>query len=288
LPVDGSIKGEEGSPMRSTVVLALAFIVVPVAVLAQTGDDGPIQDNSYFIEEAYNQEDGVVQHICNVLYEDGDDWVFSFTQEWPLTGLRHQLSYTLAYANAESLNGSSDGFGDVLVNYRYQLVGSGEESLAIAPRVSLVIPAGDEEYALGSGSTGVQLNLPISVAHSAQLVTHWNVGATFFPNARNELGDEASVTLWQVGGSAIWLANPRFNVMLEALRIGAEDVIGRDATDAHRSLIVSPGIRWAHDFPSGLQVVPGIAVPFTFDDGERNASVFLYLSFEHPLRNIIE
>ena len=47
-----------------------------------------------------------------------------------------------------------------------------------------------------------------------------------------------------------------------------------------RALVVSPGIRWAYDFKSGLQIVPGVAVPYDTRSHER--SVFVYLSFEHP------
>ena len=39
---------------------------------------------------------------------------------------RHQLSYTLAASHAGAFPGSDVGIGDVLLNYRYQLVGSGE------------------------------------------------------------------------------------------------------------------------------------------------------------------
>lgn len=274
--------------MRPTAILVTAALLLPIAAAAQSEGGGAIQDNSYFIEEAYNQEDGVVQHIANLLYDDGDNWLFSFTQEWPLTGLEHQLSYTLAWATAESLNGSSDGFGDILLNYRYQLVGSGDAALAIAPRLSLVVPTGDATYGRGAGSFGVQLNLPVSVVHSDQLVSHWNAGATYFPDAENELGHEAAVTHLHAGASAIWLLDERFNLMLEALWTGSEEVVGRAATDHHSSFVVSPGVRWSHDFASGLQVVPGVALPIAFDGGERELSVFLYLSFEHPLRNILK
>src|SRR5947207_12032333 len=63
-----------------------------------------IMDNSFLIEEAYNQEAGVVQHIFNGLYsfnrftgvgEKRAD--LSFTQEWPVYGQTHQFSYTIPY-----------------------------------------------------------------------------------------------------------------------------------------------------------------------------------------------
>src|SRR3954451_9723112 len=56
-----------------------------------------IEDNSFLIEEAYNQERNVIQHISSFtrLWES-KDWAYSFTQEWPFPGHeKHQLSYTV-------------------------------------------------------------------------------------------------------------------------------------------------------------------------------------------------
>ena len=45
----------------------------------------PIQDNSFLVEEAYNQEDGVVQHISTFeRLTNSRDWVYTQTDEWPL------------------------------------------------------------------------------------------------------------------------------------------------------------------------------------------------------------
>ena len=51
------------------------------AIAAEPG----IQDNSFLVEEAYNQEFGVVQHISSFTrFWDSKDWNYSFTQEWPV------------------------------------------------------------------------------------------------------------------------------------------------------------------------------------------------------------
>ena len=52
--------------------------------------DAQIQDNSFLIEEAYNQEAGVVQHISAFSRAEGGAWLYTFTQEWPLGGIDHQ------------------------------------------------------------------------------------------------------------------------------------------------------------------------------------------------------
>ena len=103
-----------------------------------------IQDNSFLVEEAYNQELGVVQHISSFTrFWDSKDWNYSFTQEWPVGNQRHQLSYTLVALHSGGFPDSGPGIGDVVLNYRYQLVGSGDTRTAFSPRASLILPAGD-------------------------------------------------------------------------------------------------------------------------------------------------
>lgn len=55
-------------------------------------------------------------------------------------------------------------------------------------------------------------------------------------------------------------------------------------TEPDQAVFVSPGVRWAHDFDSGLQIVPGIAVPLGLGPSHADRAVFFYLSFEHPFR----
>ena len=71
------------------------------------------------------------QHLYPLL---GGDWAYSFTQEWPLGGIRHQLSYTIPI---EHIKGSGTGLGDVALNYRYQLAGNPEARAVVAPRLSI-------------------------------------------------------------------------------------------------------------------------------------------------------
>jgi hypothetical protein len=61
-----------------------------------------IADNSFLIEEAYNQESGVVQHISSWARAlSTAAWAFTFTQEWPLGSQTHQLSYTIPVVRTE-------------------------------------------------------------------------------------------------------------------------------------------------------------------------------------------
>ena len=63
----------------------------------------------------------MVQHIGTFARAAGGDWEFAFTQEWPLGGIRHQLSYIIPVQRSTT---TGTGLGDVALNYRYQLVGT--------------------------------------------------------------------------------------------------------------------------------------------------------------------
>jgi hypothetical protein len=41
-------------------------------------------------------------------------------------------------------------------------------------------------------------------------------------------------------------------------------------------------LRFAIDFPSGLQIVPGLSFPIGMGPSQGDYGLFLYLSFEHP------
>ena len=79
------------------------LLLLPGTLFAQEDvEEVHISDNSFLIEEAFNQEQGVVQHIFNGFYAvdrqpgpDDQNVALSFTQEWPVPSQTHQLSYTL-------------------------------------------------------------------------------------------------------------------------------------------------------------------------------------------------
>jgi len=262
-------------------LLAAALLAGPLA--AQQAAPSPISDNSFLIEEAYNQEAGVVQHISTFTRPNGGGaWAYSFTQEWPLRGSTHQVSYTVPVLNA---SGSGTGLGDIALNYRYQLLARGDDGLHLAPRLSLLVPTGDERRGRGAGGLGVQTNLPLSVRPRPWLALHANAGITWTAAARNALGQSASTLNANLGGSAIWLFRPNLNLMLELLWLSTEGVIAPDQRQRQEALFLNPGVRWAFNFHSGLQIVPGIAYTVGLDDGAGADALFLYLSFEHPFRH---
>jgi hypothetical protein len=262
--------------------IALSLLAASAALGDSAGTKPPIQDNSFLIEEAYNQEKGVVQHVSTFARGRSGDWLYTFTQEWPLRGLRHQLSFTIPLAGVAVGPSRGEGLGDLALNYRLQLAGSGASRIAVAPRLSLLLPTGDERAMRGSGGAGLQFNLPVSWALSDKLVSHFNLGATHTPRARSAGGDRAPASGWNAGHSVIYQPRSRFNVMLELAYTRTQEVAAPGRARWRSDLQLSPGLRWAHDFGSGLQIVPGIALPIGIGPSEGELGLFVYLSFEHP------
>lgn len=64
---------------RYALALGLA---TGIPALATAEGAKKIQDNSFLVEEAHNQEAGVVQHIQSFMYlRQSKEWAYTFTQE---------------------------------------------------------------------------------------------------------------------------------------------------------------------------------------------------------------
>ncbi|HEY9383535.1 MAG TPA: hypothetical protein VIP80_08450 [Gemmatimonadales bacterium] len=277
-------------PARLALCLVATLKPTPVFLLlfastlaAQSQVAPPIQDNSFLIEEAYNQERGIVQHISAFSRQrKSHDWAFGFTQEWPFRGQRHQLSYRVALLRSAG----STGIGDLLLNYRLQLAGGEAARVWVAPRLSASIPTGRWERSLGSGTLGFELALPVSVELAPRLIGHLNAGLSLHPSARNQAGARATLVGWSAGASAIYLLAPAFNLMLESLVLAGAEVSAPGETQRSTAVLLSPGVRWAHNFRSGLQIVPGVAYTFGLDDAADQSGLIIYLSFEHAFKKL--
>jgi hypothetical protein len=241
------------------IVAALLLLAAPGATSAQEVEH--IADNSFLIEEAYNQEPGVVQHVSTFSRSEADaTWEYGLTQEWPLSGMRHQLSYTVPLVKPE---GAGTGLGDVVLHYRYQALGDGTGPLHVAPRLSLVLPTGSAGVGRGAGSLGLEGNLPVSYVAGDLLALHTNTGFA--------LDGESGAVDARLGASGILRVRPWINLLLET-------VWGSDEEDV---LYLNPGVRWAFDVAEDFQVVPGLAYTVALGPGASDA-LFVYLSLEHP------
>ena len=257
----------------------LLLVICQSSLVTLFSDEPPakgIQDNSFFVEEAYNQEPGIVQHIINVpaFFTHGDKEVsFIFTQEWPIFSQTHQFSYTIPYTFTESEN----GFEDIRLNYRLQALMEGERTPAFAPRFSLVTPAGDPSKGFGHDRLGYEVNLPFSKIVSDRVTLNFNAGGALFP-------DVSDRDLWNynLGGSAIYAVNRDFNLMLEAVAFWEEDVDAARRIDRTVTALLSPGARYAFNCPNDLQIVVGAATPIGLTSNSPDWGLFFYLSFEHP------
>jgi hypothetical protein len=277
-------------PCPSAILLLVICQSSLVTLFSEEPPAKGIQDNSFFVEEAYNQEPGIVQHIINVpgFFAPGNNEVsFVFTQEWPVFSQTHQFSYTIPYTFTEGEN----GFEDIRLNYRLQALMEGDRTPAFAPRFSLVTPTGDASKGFGHNRLGYEINLPFSKIVSPRVTLNFNAGGALFP-------DVSDRDLWNynLGGSVIYAVSRDFNLMLEAVAFWEEDVadfaeiLPASATTTKASAIIdrtvtallSPGARYAFNLPNDLQIVVGAAAPIGLTSDSPDWGLFFYLSFEHP------
>jgi hypothetical protein len=267
----------------------LAILLTAAACTCATAraqGDGPgfLRDNSFLIEEAYNQEEGVVQHVATGLLFPSPELDLSagFTQEWPLFSADHQFSYTIPYISSRTWD--AGGIGDVQLNYRYQLIRP-EGPFALAPRVTVHLPTGSTTRGFGLGVVGYQVAVPASFEPGGPVALHANAGVTLWPGVQRERlsggATKRDLVWYNLGASGVlnlvrnldFLVEWTGNFISEAGEDGEEQ-----RTDLH---ILNPGFRAA--FGAGAaQVVVGLAVPFLFDEEATRAGIFLYFCVEHP------
>jgi hypothetical protein len=251
------------SNLRYWLATALCLLATAIRADAQSASAADasrkweITDNSFLVEEAFNQETGVVQNIFTWTRGRQGTWNGSFTQEWPAPGMKHQLSYSIPFAST----GDAAGVGDVLLNYRYQLREESAGGPAISPRLSVILPTGREADGLGGGTAGLDVNLPAS-KQFGDFYVHANVGYTWLPDVQRTA---------HVAGSGIWRVAPMLNLLLEGV------------VNVDESVTVSPGFRRGWNFGE-RQLVIGLALPITRAEGRSTAALLTYFSYELPFR----
>jgi hypothetical protein len=118
---------------------------------------------------------------------------------------------------------------------------------------------------------------------------HWNVGLRVFPSAstfNRELRtvDEARdvrLSTPFAAGSAIVAVRPMLNLLVEVAAESDHAVVGPGAAARSRVFTVSPGARGGVNV-GDAQIVLGMALPFVRQDGETDAGVLGYVSYELP------
>jgi hypothetical protein len=233
-----------------------------------------ISDNSFLVEEAFNQEAGVFQNIFTV-FRTAHSWSASFTQEWPVRSQAHQFSYTLQGSGGDGVN----DWSDALLNYRFQALMEGPGRPAFSPRVSAILPTGSERA--GHDVFGVQFNLPFS-KQVDDFYFHWNAGLTWLPSVDFD-GGSLSLESPFLSASAIYRVAPMLHGMLELVGNFNELPDGSSTTRVD-SYTISPGGRGGWNI-GDHQLILGVAMPLTWTEGERRqTAVFVYASYELPFK----
>ena len=291
-------RGGNGNPRKMSQSTFLICACVAAAVLysipARAAEKSPIElveDHGFFIEEAYNQEVGTVQHVFTAVYNNDSrrrGWSFSFSQEWPLFSEDHQLSYTIPSFHVREGADRIYGLGDILLGYRYQAVNEGDIKPAFAPELSLIAPSGNRDRGTGDGVWGYEWTLPFSKKLGSRFAAHANFGLTYLPRARARLGGSSgplsprhSLVSYRVGASGIFALFPRFHVMLEWVGDFEESIDDGGRAVREFKPIISPGFRAAVLHYEMLQVVLGAAAPIGLNRKADNHGAFLYFSVEH-------
>ena len=274
-----------------------AMSIVPTYLYAQNENEITIADNSFLVEEAYNQEPGVCQHIFNWVpsWEHGlnanRNFTFLFTQEWPIFSQRHQLSYSIPLIRYDNVPPNTDtseagGLGDIMLNYRYQLLNDQEDDIvACAPRFSFIFPSGDPDNGLGNGKLGYQVNIPVSKTFERGAF-HFNGGLTQVPGVTAGVDPDfpfegRNLDGYNFAASAIYFLRPNFHLMLEQSNVWTSELTSQGDKDNQFICVVNPGFRWAPYTKGDTQWVLGLALPVGVTEDAPDVSVFFYMSFEH-------
>ena len=272
-----------------TLAIALAWTAAGTAAEPVT-----IADNSFYIEEAYNQEQGVVQNIFNLVpgWERGAQGQqtldFLYTQEWPIFSQKHQLSYSIPLSRYDETapgGATAGGLGDIQLNYRYQLLNDNEgDWFACAPRASLIFPTGEAGKGFGHGSLGYEFALPISKTFERGAI---HLNARYTENPGSHLGVDPlmpfggqDLTGYGFGGSAIYFLKPNFHLMLENVYEWNDtlDTVGTPSREFQALLV--PGFRWAPYTEEAQQWVLGVGLPIGITPDAPDFGVFVYMSLE--------
>lgn len=260
-----------------------------------------IRDNAFLVEEAFNQEPGVVQHIFNFVelwdrtgLGRSRDFVWNYTMELPLGTQKHQFSFVLqALDQFEKPNGEpavqQGGMGDTFLNYRYQLLAD-DDFLWCAPRATLILPTGDERFGLGTGQLGYQFNLPIS-RYAGAFDYHFNAGFTYTPDVRPFLangtrGRGQDVRATNLGASVFWKPETYLNVFAEILWLRNEEIDDSGFRNGIHQVFVNPGLRYAVCQFEECEWVVGLSAPIGLTRDTPDIGLFVYMSVEHVFRKV--
>lgn len=238
-----------------------------------------IEDNSFLLEEGFNQEPGVYQFIQKYqTFNRAKGYEYSFENEIPIPDESRQFSYEFAHGRADS-----EGHGaisDITLSYRIQPLN--KDGFLMADRFGLIVPTGRVEKGAGNGVWGFEFSKAVTIPVGEKWMNHWNFGFSVLPNAKSQGHDErGTITSFSSGTSLIYLFSDRLNFMLEALLESGQGIEADGSKSAETSLTLNPGLRFAVDLDwKETQIVPGISFPTEMLNNRTEHGVLVYLSIE--------
>lgn len=266
------------SNKRSMPMLQL-LSAIAFAGLGSLSSAEPVEDNSFLVEEAYNQEPGVVQFIQSFQKNRlGRDWDYLFVNEIPVPNETHQFSYEIPVANRSAVEKTK--IADVKLNYRQEFLHN--ETFVATGRLSATLPTGDYKNDFGAGAPGYELSLITSMTLNKKWVQHWNVGMGMTPGAKNSSDEKADLQSYFFGVSNVYLFTDSLNFMLEVVGRVESEVVGPKTAAFTDSFTISPSVRYGIDV-ADWQIVPGFAIPTDVKGDHQESGFLAYLSVEGKL-----
>lgn len=162
------------------------------------------------------------------------------------------------------------------MHYRVQALTETPARPAFAPRLSLILPTGEEDDGLGRRHVGAQTDVPFS-KQFGDVYVHWNAGLTY---ERHEGHDVWTPNL---GTSAIWRMIPMLNLMLETVVLFEEVSAAPRGTVRETVWFISPGVRGGWNLGDHQLVLAG-GVALGLTNAADDVALFGYLSYELPFR----
>lgn len=241
---------------------------------------GGIEDNSFLLEEAFNQKKEEYQFIQKYYTSTSGYVEYLLEIEAPLSDDEtHQISLDISRIRPEEIPASS--FSDLNLNYRYQALN--RNGMILTEKIGLVLATGKVENETSNGAMGAQLMQVATFKFSERFMNHWNLGTTIFPEAETAAG-EKTILEFTGGTSLINNYSDNLNFLLEAVLQTFESYDEDKNVNNELRFYLNPGLRFALDFDfKRTQVVPGVSFPVQYSDGEVRPGVFLYLSVESTL-----
>jgi hypothetical protein len=253
--------------------LLVCIFALPFGVMAA------IEDNSFLLEEAFNQEWGVYQFIQKYqTAKVAKGYEYSFENEIPITDKTQQFSYEFAFGRPDSAGHGA--ISDVTLNYRLQPYN--KDGVLLADRFGLILPTGRVDKNAGNGVYGFEFMQAGTIAINENFVTHFNFGFDVLPNAKTAgIDKRRTLSSFTGGSSIIYLWKDNVNLLFEALLQSGQSTNPDGSKTADTTLTLNPGMRFAMDFEwQETQIVPGISFPTEVLNGPTEHGVLVYLSIE--------